>query len=257
MDTIPAVLACDVGNSSIRLTNISGEEASPVQSLRVGDLGSLGEALADLWQESDPPKKVAAASVNPPALKALEAAASEAIKQEVLVVGRDLPLPIETDLPEPDAIGVDRMCCAAAAFDRLGTGCVVADFGTAITVDAVSDNGIFLGGAILPGLSMGVQGLHSGTAKLPSVKLTTPKWVFGKDTRQAIISGLVRGARGALRELVEAYASEMGHWPTVIVTGGDAKLICGPVDESGLVQAIVPELALRGVAMAYYRSLLK
>ena len=257
MDGIPTVLACDVGNSRIRLAIVHGEDASPVRVLRVGDLGSLGNALEKLWEEAETPKKLAAASVNPSALKALEAAATEAIRQDVLVVGRDVPLPIETDLPEPEAIGVDRLCCAAAAFDRLGAACVVADFGTAITIDCVNDEGVFLGGAILPGLRMGAESLHSATAQLPRVDPSLPDWVFGKNTTQAVVGGLVFGARGALRHLVEAYATELAHWPLVILTGGDAELICEHVGESGLVQAVVPDLSLRGVTMSYYRSLLK
>ena len=93
-------------------------------------------------------------------------------------------------------------------------------------------------------------------AQLPRVELGPVDWVFGKDTRQAILGGIVLGARGALRELVEAYATELGHWPIVILTGGDAKLICPDPNASSLVQAIVPELSLRGVAMSFYRMLL-
>lgn len=255
-ETIPNVLACDVGNTNIRLAWIEGPTVHEARTLRVGDLGSLGEVLSEVWAQIPAPRKLVAASVNAPALKALEAAAAEALDQPVLVVGRDLPLPIETDLPTPSAIGVDRLCAAVAAFDQLGVACVVADFGTAITIDAVSDEGVFLGGAILPGLSMGARSLHAGTAQLPQVELVSPDWVFGKDTRQAIIGGLVLGARGALREFVEAYATAMGHWPIVIITGGDAQLICPDPNESELVQAIVPDLTLRGVAMAYYRKLL-
>jgi pantothenate kinase type III len=87
------------------------------------------------------------------------------------------------------------------------------------------------------------------------VELVKPDWVFGQDTRQAIVGGLVFAARGALRELVEAYATALGHWPLVIITGGDAQLICPDVVQSQLVQAIVPDLVIRGVAAAYYRTL--
>jgi type III pantothenate kinase len=257
MVRIPSVLACDVGNTSIRLALVDGEETSPPQSLRVGDLAELGSTLKALWETAEPPCKLAASSVNPPALKALEAAAMDALHEPVLVVGRDLPLPIATDLEAPEHIGVDRLCCAAAAYDRLGTSCVIADFGTAITIDCVGEEGLFLGGAILPGLSMSADALHSSTALLPRVELASCDWVYGKDTRQAILGGLLRGARGALRELTEAYATELKHWPTVICTGGDAERVCGHPGDSGLVQAIVPELALRGVAMAYFKSLLK
>ena len=226
-------------------------------ALAAGQLNGLGKALRQLWQQMPAPKRIAAGSVNPPGLKALEAAAEEAIGEPVLVIGRDLPLPIETKLTHPEKIGADRLCCAAAAFDHLGVACVVADFGTAATIDCVNDEGLFLGGAILPGLQMAAESLQSSTAQLPKVELTEPNWVFGADTHQAIIGGLVFGARGALRELVETYATKLGHWPIVIVTGGDAKTICGDPNSSLLVQARVDDLGVRGVAIAYYKTLLK
>jgi len=152
---------------------------------------------------------------------------------------------------------VDRLCAAVAAFDRLGVPCVVADFGTAITIDCVNAEGVFLGGAILPGLGLSAESLSAGTAQLPRVKLSEPNWVYGKDTEQAIIGGVVYGARGALRGLVEAYATDLGRWPVVILTGGDARWVCQSPSQSDLVQAIVPDLVLRGVAIAYYKTLLK
>ncbi len=254
---IPSILACDVGNSRIAFACVKGGTPSEPVYLRIGDLGGLGAAMRTLWDNMPQPRKIVASSVNPAALKALEAAADASVHEPVLVIGRDLPLPIDTKLPEPDRIGVDRLCAAVAAFDRLGQACVVADFGTAITIDCVDDEGVFLGGAILPGLAMGAEALSGGTAQLPKVELREPDWVFGRNTREAITGGLVMGARGALRHFVEAYATELGHWPVVIVTGGDARLVCGEAACSGIVQAIVPDLVLRGVAMAYYRKLLK
>ncbi len=257
MTEIPNVLACDVGNSAVHVAHVKGDEVALQRVVRVGQLRRLNGQLAEIWKQIPEPRKLVAASVNPAALKALEAAAAEALGQDVLVVGRDLPLPIETDLPDPRLVGVDRLCCAVAAYDRLGTACVVADFGTAITIDCVNDSGVFLGGAILPGLDLAADSLHEHTAQLPRVEFHCPNWVFGKDTSQAIVGGIVGGARGALRELVEAYATELGHWPLVIVTGGDAALVCPRPGENGLVQAVVSDLAVRGVALAYYNSLLR
>jgi len=256
MDAIPTVLACDVGNSTIRLATVTGEEISDVTTVRVGELASLAEPVQAMWQGQNP-TAIVASSVNPSALKAFEAAAAEAVGCETLVVGRDLPLPIDTALASPQSIGVDRLCCAAAAFDRLGMACVVADFGTAATIDCVDDKGIFLGGAIMPGLAMSAAALCDKTAQLPHVDLVNPDWTFGTDTREAIVGGLVNGVRGALRRFVETYATELGYWPTVIATGGDAELICDDESTQELLRAIVPDLALRGAAMAYYRSLLK
>ncbi len=257
MAEISSVLACDVGNNAIHFAHVRGEEVAAMQTVPIERSERLGKALGVLWRHMPAPKRVAAGSVNPAGLKMLEAAADEGIGEPVLVIGRDLPLPIDTKLNHPEAIGVDRLCCAAAAFDHLGTACVVADFGTAITIDCVNDEGLFLGGAILPGLQMGVRGLETQTAQLPAVELDEPKWVFGSDTREAIVGGVVYGARGALRELVEAYAAELGSWPVVIITGGDAKLICSNPSASELVQARVDDLAVRGVAIAYYKTLLK
>ena len=254
---IPNVLACDVGNSAVHFAHVAGETVGEQHVMRVGELAALGEALAEVWAQIPPPGKVVAASVNPPALKALEAAADESLGEKVLVVGRDLPLPIATDLPAPQSVGVDRLCCAVAAYDRLGTACVVADFGTAITIDCINDEGVFLGGAIMPGLAMSARALADQTAELPEVEPGEPEGVFGRDTGQAILAGLVRGARGALREFVEAYATELGRWPMVILTGGDARLVCGDINADGIVQAIVDDLGVRGVAMAYYSTLMK
>ena len=257
MNEIPAVLACDVGNSTIRLATVCGEDVSDVVTVRVGEMGSLAEPLQAMWRGQAAPTEIVASSVNASALKAVEAAADEAIGRETLVVGRDLPLPLDTDLDKPNSVGADRLCCAAAAFDRLGTACVVADFGTAITIDCVNDKGLFLGGAIMPGLAMSAEALCRSTSQLPQVDPARPDWTFGKDTRQAIAGGVVNGARGALRQFVEAYATELQHWLPVIATGGDAELVCDDFATRDLVRAIVPDLALRGTAMAYYRTLLK
>ena len=255
--TIPGVLACDIGNTNVQIACVHGQKSSSRASFDNDDLSALGEGLAAIWDQMAGSGTVAASSVNPAGLAALEAAAGEAIGQDVLVIGRDLPLPIETSVPHPAGIGTDRLCAAAAAYDQLGVACVVADFGSAITIDCVNSDGVFQGGAILPGLRMGAKALASQTAQLPEVQVAEPHWVYGQDTAQAIISGLVRGARGALRELVETYATEMGSWPVVILTGGDACVICPDVNESELAQAIVDDLVLRGVAIAYYKFMLK
>ena len=256
IEKIPNVLACDVGNSTVHFAHVQGEVVGHAGSVRVNELAALREALTALWGSIPPPRKIVVASVSPPGLNALESAVQEALGEPVLVIGRDLSLPAETDLPEPEKIGVDRLCSAAAAFDRAGTACVVADFGTSVTIDCINDEGVFVGGAILPGLRMAAESLAGGTTQLPNVKPVEPDWVFGKDTRQAIVGGLVFGARGALRALVESYATELGHWPVVFLTGGDAELIAGDLCASDLVQAVVPELVLRGVAIAYYKTLL-
>ncbi|NBB74546.1 MAG: type III pantothenate kinase [Bacteroidetes bacterium] len=260
LETIPHVLACDCGNSRIRLAHIQGEDVQDVRTFHLGELAGLGEAITGLWNAMPTPKRIVAASVNPAALRALEAAALEAADQDVLVVGRDLPLPIDTDVDARESVGTDRLCAASAAFDRLGSACVIADFGTAITIDCVNGEGVFLGGVIMPGLRMSAGALAERTAQLPDVDVAVgepPEYVYGKTTEQAIFAGLVYGARGALRERVEAYATDLGAWPLVILTGGDAKLVSPHTGQDDFVQAVVDDLTLRGVAMAFYRGLIQ
>jgi type III pantothenate kinase len=247
MKAAKTVLACDIGNSRIALGCVVDEKASAVQRLGGDGFAGLADALREIREQSPTPGPIVASSVAPDGLAALESAAA-ALGEEVLLIGRDLPLPMEADVPEPHRIGTDRLCSAAMAFHRLEQACVVADLGTAITVDCVNDDGVFLGGAILPGLRTGAAALARETAFLPAVELTRPDWVFGKDTRQAIVGGLVYGARGALRELTEAYATELGKWPPLILTGGDAQLVGGDYD---IVHAVVPDLSLLGIALAY------
>ena len=241
------ILACDVGNSRIAMACVACDEASDVRRLAGDDAAALADALAEVWEATPEPKRIAASSVSPAGLERLEAAA-ERLGQKVLVVGRELDLPIETALDDPAAVGTDRLCAAAMAYHRTDQACVVADFGTAITIDCVNAEGVFLGGAILPGLTTGAEALARQGAQLPKVQLVAPDWVFGRDTRQAIVGGLVFGARGALRTIAEAYATELGVWPVLILTGGDAELIGAGCDD---VHAIVPDLALTGVALAH------
>ena len=104
--TIPEVLACDIGNTSVQIARVNGRDSSSLMSFSNDDLSSLGSALAEVWGEMDPDCKIAACSVNPESLAALETA-GKAIGQQVLVVGRDLPLPIETSVEHPAGIGTD------------------------------------------------------------------------------------------------------------------------------------------------------
>lgn len=253
---IPALLCCDCGNSSIKIATVIADKVSEVRSFELTQTEQLQNAISHLWSELPEPKKTIAASVNKAALQTLTSAAQNAIGKTPLVVGQDLPNPIDTDIKHPESVGKDRLCACAAAFDQLGVPCVVADFGTAITIDCVDESGVFKGGVILPGLQTSAKALANLTDQLPLVDVKDCDFTFGQSTEQAIQAGILFAARGALRERVEAYATELGNWPLVILTGGDAKTICPDVSEDGIVQAVVPELTLRGIAMSYYRSLL-
>ena len=130
---------------------------------------------------------------------------------------------------------------------------MVADFGTALTIDAVSEKGIFLGGAIMPGLQIAADALHERTAALPRVVPSVPprdSVPLGRNTTEAIEIGLYVGYQGMIREVIERYATAMGHWPSVIATGGDAPLFAAGCP---WIDRVVEELPLLGIALAYDR----
>ncbi|MEK6674413.1 MAG: type III pantothenate kinase, partial [Planctomycetota bacterium] len=126
------------------------------------------------------------------------------------------------------------------------------DFGTAVTVDLVDDEGTLLGGAILPGLRMQFRALHSNTAQLPEVEPGFPESPYGRNTTEAIQTGVCRGLIGAVRGLVESYATSLNRWPQVVATGGDLEFLAPHCD---FLDTMVTHLALRGVGLAYAKHL--
>lgn len=238
----------DIGNSSIKAaTWLDGKrgEARTVATTAeeaVAVMKTLWEALPE-----NVARGVALCSVCPPVLAEIRAAASSHAMEPLLVIGEDIPAPIAADVNEPEKVGTDRLCAAAAAFDLFKTACVVADFGTALTIDLVADNGIFLGGTILPGMRLSARALHEHTALLPLVEIGQPSGTLGKDTIQAIRFGVFAMMCGALREITERYATEIGKWPPLVVSGGDAASVAGSCD---FIDRVAPDLCLDGIALA-------
>jgi len=164
-------------------------------------------------------------------------------------------LDIRVAVERPDMVGVDRLIDAVAANYLRGSGkpAVVVDVGTAITVDLVSDEGVFLGGAILPGIGMSARALHEFTDLLPlidMVELTDPPELVGKSTVSAMRSGLFWAAVGSIRQLTSRMAEEMKAEPQIFLTGGAGKNITRLL---GGAAEHVPNLTLVGIAMAAKR----
>ena len=164
-------------------------------------------------------------------------------------------LPIKVRLEQPDQVGIDRLLNALAA-NRLREpqrSAIVADLGTASTVDFIAADGAFEGGAIFPGIALSAAGLHRGTAALPQLvpeAVEAAPEVVGKSTSSAIASGLYWGAVGAVRELIQRISQSCVTPPQVFITGGDAPrlapvvIVCqGPVRH-------IPHMVLAGIYLA-------
>lgn len=161
---------------------------------------------------------------------------------------------IKVKLGNPKEVGSDRIANAIAACDLFpDKNLVIIDFGTATTVDVVTKDKDYLGGAILAGVKINAEALEQRTAKLPSVKITKPGSAVGKNTVECIQSGLYFGTLGAIREIVrrtqqEAFGDQNA---LVIATGGLAQLFSG----EDIFHIEVPDLVLQGIRISYQKNL--
>ncbi len=250
------LLVLNAGNSRLAVGVFTAGELEYVKRIGHDQRGDWAAVIAEAWAkiaDSDSPA-VAGACVNPALIEAIEHAAERSTGQAVQWVGKALDLPLAVLTEHPQETGVDRVLNIAAAYEQMGKACVVVDAGTAVTVDCCNDKGDFLGGAIAPGVGMMLDALHERAAALPRVSLQVPTEAFGKSTVSAIQQGVYFGVRGLVKELVENYATELGFWPEIIATGGDAAAL---FDGWELVHAIAPDLTLYGIALSYVNHHIK
>lgn len=247
-----SLLIFEIGNSHIAVATAVGNSIRTNRRFGHDQFEAILNHADEAWAAlpDDRLKAVASASVVPLVLDRLRGRLMNRYEEALLTVGDELHRPMVLAVEAPEAVGIDRICSAAAAYDVIRGACTVASFGTAITIDCVNGEGVFMGGAILPGLALSAHALHQGTAVLPEVKIEAPVETYGTTTEQCIRNGVVFGAVGALREITERYATQLGAWPQLVVTGGHAELIRSQCD---FIDSVVPDLCLRGIALAYRR----
>lgn len=164
-------------------------------------------------------------------------------------------VPVLTD--NPKEVGTDRVLNTLAAVDLYGGPCIVVDFGTATTFDAVSKRGEYLGGAIAPGIEISVEALGRRGAQLRRVELARPRSVIGRSTVEALQAGILYGFTGQVEGVVARMAAEIvgpdgdPDDVTVIATGGLAELV---IDEAGVFDVHEPWLTLVGLRLAFERN---
>ena len=245
------LVVLDIGNTSVSVGVWQNSEIRVHTWVPSSEPDLLAETITKYWETLGDSKQVAACSVVPDQLEQIRKIVTAQTGEALLVVGESLPPPIAVKISEPDTVGMDRLCCAAAAYAVSGTACAIADAGTAITVDCVDDEGRFIGGAILSGLQLQARALADHTALLPNIRVEKPKGPLGQSTEQAMCSGIFHGSVGAIKGLVDSYATVLGHWPALFLTGHDAALLAQDLE---IADRVMPDLCLRGVALAYQQA---
>ncbi|MDQ1485498.1 MAG: type pantothenate kinase [Actinomycetota bacterium] len=158
-------------------------------------------------------------------------------------------VPVLTD--NPKEVGSDRIVNTLAAFTLHPGPSVVVDFGTATTFDAVSERGEFLGGAFAPGIEISVDALASRAAQLLKVQLVRPRSVIGKNTVEALQSGILYGFAAQVDGITERIVAELGPSTTVIATGGLAPVV---LEECRRIDVHEPWLTLIGLRLVFERN---
>ncbi|MDH7599569.1 MAG: type III pantothenate kinase [Sedimentisphaerales bacterium] len=255
------IMAIDIGNSKIAVGLFLDGQEQFIKRIPGQSTDQLRDVLIDGWaripaaassKEGIKDGVIVGCSVKPAWTKVVEHIVKTDLGQSIKLIGRDLPLPMPVWLDDPNQVGPDRVVAAAAAYDVVEDAVVVADFGTAVTIDLVDRHGVFQGGVIMPGFEICLQGLYENTALLPKVVLTRPTEPWGRNTADAIRCGIYYGAIGALEEIVRRYAERIGSWPQVIMTGSGGELI---YQDCPFVDNYVPNLVVKGIVLAYRKYL--
>jgi len=255
------IIAIDIGNTNITVALFIKDQEQFIESLPGEATVQLTSLLKSAWDKipivkTSKEKKrngvIVASSVKPAWTKAVRQIVKEELGEKIHIIGKDVPLPMPLWVDEPKKVGTDRVVSAAAAYAVVEDAVVVADVGTAVTIDMVDQNGVFQGGAICPGFEISARALKDNTAQLPIVAVTRPKEPYGKTTTDAINCGLYYSVIGMLEEIIRRYAEKIGRWPHTILTGSAAKLI---KDDCQFIDSCVPDLVVKGIFLAYRKYL--
>ncbi|HKS08083.1 MAG TPA: type III pantothenate kinase [Pyrinomonadaceae bacterium] len=238
------LLAIDAGNSNIKVALFNDYELRAQWRLTSIDL----DQLARLNPEDV--EAIVIASVVPELNSTLTRISEDHFNLTPVFVDHTTPIDLKILYDSPAELGADRIVDAFAGVDKYGAPCIVVDFGTATTFNAINAAGEFLGGAISPGLVTCSEALFVRTAKLPRVKWEQPAKVIGSSTVSAMQSGIYYGYGGLVDGVLEKMIAEMGETPRVIATGGLAHAIA---PTSRYISLVDDTLTLEGLRLVYER----
>lgn len=249
------LLAIDIGNTNVTLGLYDGDIPGPRWRLASGHdrtRDEYGTLLLELFRRAGVDARdvhgIAMASVVPPLTGTFAEACRHFLQKEPLVIDERCRTGVRVLYDDPSQVGADRIVDVAAGYALYGGPACIIDFGTATTFDAVSPDGDYLGGAIVPGIGIASQALFEHAAKLPKADLRWPPSAIGRNTIHSLQSGLMFGYVGVVEGIVGRFKNELGPDTRVIATGGLAETIA---KETHAISILAPWLTLDGLRIIY------
>ena len=225
------IIAVDIGNTETTV-GIGSKDNWDYYRFTTRDTNTPDELLAlfnSTFQiKSEVNKDIEGAiicSVVPQATNSFSEAIRKYLNLEPIIVGPGIKTGLKVNIDNPKELGPDRIANSVAGYLITEADTVVIDLGTATTFDVVSKNKEYLGGSIAPGIKISLDALTLKTASLKSVELDTPNKVIGKNTYEAIQSGLIMGHASMIDSMVEKIILEIDIEPKIILTGGLSKVV--------------------------------
>jgi type III pantothenate kinase len=251
------LLVLDVGNTNTTLGVYDGPKLTHSWRLTserqrtVDEYGIMCRTLLELaGLDSSAIDAIAISSVVPPLDFTLHKMAQMYFHVEPLFVNAgNAGIPVMYD--DPGEVGADRIVNAVAALSKYGAPCIVVDFGTATTFDAISRAGEYLGGIICPGIQISADALFQRAARLRNTEIRRPDKLIGTNPTASIQSGLYYGNIGLVDGLLERMIEELGKDTRVVATGGLAPLISRG---SRLIESVDADITLEGLRLIYERN---
>jgi type III pantothenate kinase len=256
------LLAIDVGNTNIVVGVFDGAalvHSWRLQTLRERTADEVGLLIVGLFQhrkiDLSVVDAISMASVVPPLTPIMRSMVQRYFGRPALVVEPTVNAGMPILYERPAEVGADRIANSVAAFEQYGRTrglpLVIADLGTATTFDAVTAKGEYLGGVICPGPQIAADALFQRAARLPRVDVRRPATVIGRNTVNAIESGLFYGYVGMVETLMHRIVAELGGSAVGIATGGLAPLV---LPETNAFEAHEPDITLHGLRIIWERN---
>jgi len=252
------LLAIDIGNTNITLGVFDGENL--IHSWRLSTEitrteDEYGVFLKNLLREANVENKISNAVISSVVVQLtekLEIAIKKYMNIDSFIISHKIKTNVKLNTSDISQIGADRIANACAASILYSTPAIVVDFGTATTFDIVNRNNEFIGGIITAGMKIQAEALSSKTSKLPKLNIEAPEKVIGKNTIEAMLSGIVRGHAAMIDGLIFECERELGEKATIIATGGYSSVISNYLIRK--FDYINPDLTLIGMNLLFTQN---